>query len=105
MQVPDGLDVNQLKAKLRANGTISIELDKTKAPTPEAAMAALRIERDMRLAATDWTQLPDVTLSDELKQAYRSYRQALRDFPSSAGLDPLNPEWPVEPTSAPSLNA
>jgi hypothetical protein len=98
VQVPGGLDVNQLKARLRANGTISIELDTNKAPTPAMALTALRAERNQRLAASDWTQLPDVTLSDEAKLAYRAYRQALRDFPSST-TDPLNPEWPVEPKS------
>ena len=96
VQVPEGLDITQIKAKLRANGGISIELNTRKAPTPEMAWAAIRTERNQRLASTDWTQLPDVTLSDDAKQAYRTYRQALRDFPSST-TDPLNPDWPVAP--------
>ena len=44
---------------------------------------ALRIYRDTRLALSDWTQMPDSPLSDEKKQAWANYRQALRDLPST----------------------
>ena len=54
----------------------------------------LRMERDKRLSKTDWTQLADVSLSVEMKERYRTYRQRLRDLPSTT-TDPLNPEWPV----------
>jgi hypothetical protein len=58
------------------------------------AWAALRIERDRRLSATDWTQLADVP--DGAR--WRPYRQALRDLPALTA-DPLNPEWPEIPGS------
>lgn len=45
------------------------------------ALAALRRERDRRLAESDWTQLPDAPLSGGQKEAWRVYRQVLRDLP------------------------
>ena len=44
------------------------------------AMKLLRIERNTRIAKTDWRASSDVTLSD----AWKTYRQALRDLPASA---------------------
>lgn len=41
----------------------------------------LRQQRNMLLAETDWTQMPDSPLSEEEKENYRIYRQALRDLP------------------------
>lgn len=58
-----------------------------------AAWMRLRAERDARLAACDWTQLPDV--SAEIRESWRAYRQALRDMPETA--DPFAPEWPNPP--------
>ena len=43
-------------------------------------MRLLRVERDAKLAACDWRASSDVTLSD----AWKTYRQALRDLPASA---------------------
>tara|TARA_R100001163_G_C5026804_1_gene168124 strand:- start:13 stop:297 length:285 start_codon:yes stop_codon:yes gene_type:complete len=56
-------------------------------------MLALRIERNARLAETDIFALSDMTLTDEM----RSYRQSLRDMPSTAASDPANPTWPTKP--------
>ena len=43
-------------------------------------MRLLRIERDKKIALTDWRVLPDQTPSDD----WINYRQALRDLPASA---------------------
>ena len=56
----------------------------------------IRRERDARLAACDWTQFPDVNLSQEKKDAWNAYRQALRDLPASTA-DPTAVTWPVPP--------
>ena len=48
-----------------------------------------------KLAACDWTQAKDVTLSNETD--WTTYRQALRDLPASTS-DYANPTWPTEPT-------
>ena len=66
------------------------------------AMRLLRIERDVRIAKTDWRASSDLTLSD----AWKTYRQALRDLPASASpkldsnyeLDLTSVTWPTEPS-------
>jgi|TARA_B100001142_G_scaffold181383_1_gene181000 hypothetical protein len=60
----------------------------------ERDMIALRKERNARLAASDWTQSRDITLSND--DAWKSYRSQLRDFPENVDLN--NIEWPKEPT-------
>ena len=57
---------------------------------------AVRAERDGRLAACDWTQLPDCPLDDTQKAEWVGYRQALRDVPVQQGF-PLAVAWPVKP--------
>ena len=64
-------------------------------------MRLLRIERDKKIAQTDWRVLPDQTPSDD----WINYRQALRDLPASATpklnsdyqLDFSSFTWPTEP--------
>ena len=67
-------------------------------PAVESARkwAAVRAERDRRLAAWDWTALTDAPLNDLEKQIAADYRQALRDVPQDAA-DPDAVVWPVEP--------
>ena len=55
--------------------------------------AAVRADRNARLAATDWTQIADSTAD---KSAWSTYRQALRDVPAQAGF-PQSVTWPQEP--------
>ena len=65
-------------------------------------MRLLRIERDTRIAKTDWRASSDLTLAD----AWKTYRQALRDLPASATpklnsdyqLDLTSVTWPTEPS-------
>ena len=66
------------------------------------AMKLLRKERDRLLCLTDWRASSDLTLSD----AWKNYRQALRDLPASASptltsnynLDKSSVTWPTEPS-------
>ena len=70
------------------------EYDGVYTSIPEAtAEEKLRAERDIRLQATDWMALTDVTMSDE----WKTYRQALRDLPANTS-DFTNPTYPTEPT-------
>ena len=46
----------------------------------DRAMADLRSKRDRLLAASDWTQLPDTTLTNAQKQAWMQYRTELRNI-------------------------
>ena len=65
-------------------------------------MKLLREERDRLLASTDWRASSDLTLSD----AWKNYRQALRDLPASASptlnsdynLDMSSVTWPTKPS-------
>ena len=66
-------------------------------PTNEELLEVIRLERNVLLAQSDWTQFPDVqeTFTEEKKQEWIVYRQALRDFTETC--DPANPEWPIKP--------
>ena len=67
-------------------------------------MRLLRVERNNKLAATDWTQSRDLTLSND--NDWKTYRQALRDLPSSASpkldtdgnLDMSSVTFPTQPS-------
>jgi hypothetical protein len=61
--------------------------------TPDSEWVSVRSERDRRLQASDWTQLPDVPLAT--KDAWAAYRQALRDITEQP--DPFNITWPAVP--------
>lgn len=63
------------------------------AATKEALSASVRIERNAKLAASDWTQISDSTAD---KAAWATYRQELRDISAQAGF-PWTVEWPVQP--------
>jgi hypothetical protein len=64
----------------------------------DAAYASLRWQRDQKLYACDWTQLPDVPLTPTQVTAWRTYRQQLRDYMGTV-TDPFNPPaWPVPPS-------
>jgi ribosomal 50S subunit-recycling heat shock protein len=68
----------------------SADIDADKA----AALEQIRSDRNSRLLACDWTQLPDSTAN---KAAWATYRQALRDLPNTL-TDPRDPVvWPQAP--------
>ena len=76
---------------------VSQEIQKLLSAEP---MRLLRQERNRRIAETDWMANSDVTMTDD----WRTYRQALRDLPSTAEpqLDEqgnlTNVTWPTKPT-------
>ena len=65
-------------------------------------MRLLRVERNKLIAETDWRASSDLTLSD----AWKTYRQQLRDLPASADpkldsegyLDMTSVIWPTKPS-------
>lgn len=72
----------------------------------ESFMQHLRQQRDERLKETDWTQGLDIQdmSSQEWKNEWRAYRQALRDLPAAYSNPPLSSiidsnmiDWPVAP--------
>lgn len=46
----------------------------------EYLVERMRLHRDRLLVESDWTQLPDAPVD---RAAWATYRQALRDFPST----------------------
>jgi len=57
--------------------------------------SSVRNQRNAKLAACDWTQLPDAPLSNVETQQWATYRQSLRDI--TAQPDPFNITWPTAP--------
>lgn len=68
------------------------EWDAAEAGAGDRALARLRMNRNEKLAASDWRASSDLTMSDE----WKAYRQSLRDLPANTA-DPANPTWPDEP--------
>lgn len=62
------------------------------AAVPEQQWSVVRAERNAKLAASDWTQLPDTPVD---AAAWATYRQALRDITDQE--DPFNILWPEQP--------
>ena len=52
--------------------------------------------RNQLLVASDWTQLPDVALTDEKKLEWAEYRQKLRDITTQDEY-PWKVNWPYSP--------
>jgi hypothetical protein len=98
--IPYTLDMSDTDMTINNNDLLSLigtDFAAYVAPTADetnaALAAAVRADRNARLAATDWMANSDVTMSD----AWRTYRQALRDIPAQSGF-PTNVTWPVKPT-------
>ena len=70
-------------------------------------MKLLRQERDRRIATSDWRIVMAKETGSNIPAAWKTYRQALRDLPSTQTpvLDSNNPvgissvTWPSEPSS------
>ena len=90
------LDSNQTKP---TESEVNAEITRLTNAEP---MRLLRVERDRRIAKTDWRASSDLTLAS----AWSTYRQALRDLPASATpklnsdyqLDLTSVTWPTEPS-------
>jgi hypothetical protein len=75
--------------------------DKMTAIDAAAPLKQLRVERNAKLAETDFHAMSDVTLADNMK----TYRQQLRDLPAAAGGKDAklkdgvleNVTWPSKP--------
>ena len=65
-------------------------------PSEEEAWDSLRIERDRRLAQTDWVILKSIESGSEIDQKWIDYRQDLRDLTDNT-TDPKKINWPKQP--------
>lgn len=55
-----------------------------------------RIERNFRLAETDWVIIKFLEAGQAVPEEWTTYRQALRDLPTIVDFNGL--DWPVKPT-------
>lgn len=67
--------------------------DEAKAAVDARQAAAVRQDRNRRLAELDWTQGQDI--STEISGPAAAVRQALRDVPNQAGF-PWDIQWPTQ---------
>lgn len=72
------------------NGEVTVE---DIPPTSEEA----RAQRNRLLEESDWTQVLDAPIDASTREAYRIYRQALRDVPEQEGF-PGTIIWPKLPS-------
>jgi hypothetical protein len=73
--------------------------------TMSEAMNTLRAYRNDLLLRCDWTQLADSPISAEQKEQWKSYRQALRDFPQYVDKTLWTaPAWPLAPGESEKIN-
>lgn len=92
-EVDCGLD----ETLLNDNGQWRVETAAETADRAHRALwAGIRAERNWRLSRSDWTVLADAPLDVTAQDAWKAYRQALRDVPSTFGA-PEDVIWPTEP--------
>lgn len=84
---PENTIPKPTEAELRAfDAEVSLEL----------RWDVVKRKRNQLLELSDWTQLTDSPLSSEVKTAWVTYRQQLRDIPQQ-GVEPENVIWPSRP--------
>jgi hypothetical protein len=77
---------------VQVNGEWRQEWEVVQTPDSEGAIR-VRFKRNEKLKESDWTQIPDVPVD---KQAWATYRQALRDITIQTGF-PWEITWPTQP--------
>ncbi|MGL4639875.1 MAG: tail fiber assembly protein [Shewanella sp.] len=83
-------NVNGIEVPLSDEDLAQIAIDEANAS--ETQWERVRSDRNARLAACDWTQLPDAPVD---AAAWAVYRQALRDITDQS--NPLEIVWPTAP--------
>ena len=90
-------DYDKLLAEAEEAKKVAMEQDFPELSEEEIAegnLRALRRLRDQKLAETDWSQGEDVPT--ELKNKYKTYRQALRDITKTHSTW-VDVNWPEKP--------
>ena len=91
---------DDLLAAMAANGDVAAYVPPTQEELDAEAAAAVRAERDMKLATEvdpiAGNALRWAALTAAQQQAWADYRQALLDVPAQAGF-PHNVVWPTKP--------
>jgi hypothetical protein len=104
VQIPEGLDYQFLKVTYdQETDTYSISQDPDRLEElRQKRLNDIRIQRNQLLAQCDWTVLMDTPMIEHLRNAWKNYRQQLRDLPNTldaSGADLTNVTWPNPPQS------
>ena len=67
-------------------------------------LSRVRADRNSMLNASDWTQIGDASLGDHTAEEWATYRQALRDLPSTTDRQSLI-VWPNDPPTQAAIDA
>jgi len=106
MEVPADVDTEISCAVRPENGgygwtaaPFAFVVDPAKRDEKEARLwTALRAKRNALLGECDWTQVADAPLTAEQREAWKEYRQALRNLPGGGGVDVWGEVgWPERP--------
>ena len=81
---------------LQAWNVVELTAEELQKKTDSKAAGA-RIERDQKLAASDWTVLADSPLTTAKKTEWKAYRTELRNITAAEGF-PNSISWPTEPS-------
>ena len=92
--------VEQISGKWYTEFIVSTATGDAATAIDNNAAAGRRTERNQLLADSDWTQTADKGgLADSKVTEWATYRQALRDLPTSSGSNwPHNVTWPTKPS-------
>ena len=66
-------------------------------PTEEEKLEGLRSVRNNLLTSSDWTQIPDASITNAKKEKWKTYRQELRDITKTAS-SVYDVKWPTKPS-------
>ena len=96
-----GVDIGQ-----DYDGTKIVVLPEPDLRTVSESYTQLRIKRNQKLAASDWSQFPDSPLDSTKKTEWATYRQALRDLPTNVtdsnvkdiAYKASHSSWPTRPS-------
>lgn len=110
---PDQQSIDELIIAMKPTGQMQRIIDLQQATTPDNLIqhvpinaptinlaAIVRSSRNMLLAQSDWSQLPDVALDETEKTAWTVYRQELRDITNQEGF-PDTVIFPISPIDEP----
>ena len=89
--------VNGELVALTAEEIAEVEAALSAAPSEiEIKWRLIRTQRDELLNKTDWIVTKALETGVSVTDAWKNYRQALRDVPTQSDVDNIN--WPTEPS-------
>ena len=86
-------EIVNMPERPNVNSVFNFSTKQWENPSIDVGWQIVRNRRNIELVSCDWTQAQDVQLPN--KEAWVSYRQALRDITNQS--DPFNIEWPIKP--------